>query len=130
MSYQQSIIIGNLGRDPELRYTQTGAAVCSFSVAVSESWTDRQTSEKREKTTWFRVSVWGNQAISCNTFLRKGSQVMVVGTVDASAYVNKAGEAAASLELKARDVKFLSGKPDGAGGDYAPPPDGIEDIPF
>lgn len=136
MSFHQTIIIGNLGRDPELRYTQSGRAVCSFSVAVSERWTDRQTNEKREKTTWYRVSAWGNLGENCSRYLSKGRQVMVLGTVEARGYTNSAGEAAASLELTARDVQFLSGRGDGDGGnrneydDFAPPPNDMNDIPF
>lgn len=139
MSWQQTIIIGNLGRDPELRYLQSGTAVCDFSVAVTETWNDRQTNEKREKTTWFRVSAWGGLGETCAKFLSKGRQVMVTGTVEARAYVNNAGEAAASLELRARDVRFLGNRADNEGynqqgsgqyNDFAPPPDDVGDIPF
>ena len=62
MSWHQTIIVGNLGGDPELRYMQNGRAVCNFSVAVSERWRDRQTNEQQERTTWYRVAVWGPQA--------------------------------------------------------------------
>jgi single-strand DNA-binding protein len=132
MGFNQTIIVGNIGRDPEMRYTGTGTAVCSFSVGVSESWTDRQTNEKREKTTWFRVSAWGSLGETCAKYLSKGRQVMVVGTVEASAYVNNAGEAAASLELRAKDVRFLGGPGQSstdAMPDFAPPEDS-DAIPF
>jgi len=72
MSWHQTIIVGNLGGDPELRYMQNGRAVCNFSVAVSERWRDRQTNEQQERTTWYRVAVWGPQAENCNTYLAKG----------------------------------------------------------
>ncbi len=114
MSWHQTIIVGNLGGDPELRYMQNGRAVCNFSVAVSERWRDRQTEEQREKTTWYRVAVWGNQAEPCNTYLARGRQVMVIGNVQARGYVNNNGEAAASLDLTAREVRFLGGR-DGGG---------------
>lgn len=114
MSWHQTIIVGNLGGDPELRYLQSGRAVCNFSVAVSERWRDRQSEEQREKTTWYRVAVWGNQAETCNTYLSRGRQVMVIGNVQARGYVNNNGEAAASLDLTARDVRFLGGR-DGGG---------------
>ena len=114
MSWHQTIIVGNLGGDPELRYMQSGRAVCNFSVAVSERWRDRQTEEQREKTTWYRVAVWGNQAEPCNTYLARGRQVMVIGNVQARGYVNNNGEAAASLDLTAREVRFLGGR-DGGG---------------
>lgn len=133
MSWHQTIIVGNLGRDPELRYLPSGAAVCDFSVAVSESWTDRSTNERREKTTWYRVNVWGNQAETCNQYLQKGRQVMVIGTVEARGYTNNAGEATASLELRAREVRFLGGRNDSGGSyndsDFAAP-DNVDDIPF
>jgi single-strand DNA-binding protein len=138
MTWHQTIIVGNVGRDPELRYTQSGRAVCGFSVAVNETWTDRQSNEKREKTTWYSVSVWGPQAETVSKYLSKGRQVMVIGNVSARAYTNNAGEPAASLDLNARDVRFLSGG-GGEGGsyeggtdyeeDFAPPND-MSDIPF
>lgn len=109
MSWHQTIIVGFLGSEPELRYLQSGAAVCSFSVAVSESWTDRQTNQKQERTTWYKVSAWNQLGETCNAHLSKGRQVMVIGTVEARGYTNHAGEAAASLELRARDVRFLGG---------------------
>ncbi|MYD08994.1 MAG: single-stranded DNA-binding protein [Chloroflexi bacterium] len=116
MSWHQTIIVGNLGGDPELRYLQSGRAVCNFSVAVSERWRDRQSEEQREKTTWYRVAVWGPQAETCNTYLSRGRQVMVIGNVQARGYVNNNGEAAASLDLTARDVRFLGGRDGGGGG--------------
>lgn len=115
MSWHQTIIVGNLGGDPELKYMQSGSAVCNFSVAVTESWKDRQTNETRERTTWYRVAVWGAQAESCNTYLQKGSQVMVVGNVSARGYKDNAGEAKASLDLTAQNVRFLS-RSNGNGG--------------
>ncbi|MAS36562.1 MAG: single-stranded DNA-binding protein [Anaerolineaceae bacterium] len=135
MTWHQTIIVGNLGSDPELRYLQSGAAVCSFNVAVNETWTDRQSNERRDKTTWYRVSAWNQLGETCNQYLAKGRQVMVVGTVEARGYVNNAGESAASLELRARDVRFIGGRDGGSqggdyGGDYGAPPDDVGDIPF
>lgn len=138
MTYHQTIVVGNLGNDPEMRYLPSGTPVCNMNVAVSERWSDRQTGEKREKTTWYRVAVFGPQADNCAKYLAKGRQVMVVGTVEASAYMNKAGEPAASLELRARDVRFLSGGGGGSSsdGDYggdsggAGSPGSMDDIPF
>ncbi len=150
MTWHQTIIVGNLGGDPELRYMQNGRAVCNFSVAVTERWRDRQSNEQQEKTTWYRVAVWGNQAESCNTYLSKGRQVMVTGNVQARGYLNNNGEAAASLDLTARDVKFLSGGRDSdqqgggwqGGGqrgssqqsdrasNYPDSPSTVDDIPF
>ncbi len=115
--YQQIILIGNLGNDPELRHTASGLPVCSFRLAVNKQWTT-QDGEKRDKTTWFRVSTWQKQAELVNQYLSKGRQVMVIGEVEeANAYTNKAGEAAATIEVTARLVKFLGS------GDNAEPGD-------
>lgn len=134
MSWHQTIVIGNLGRDPELRYLPSGIAVCDFSIAVSETWTDRSSNERREKTTWYRVSAWGALGETCSKYLAKGRQVMVVGTVEARGYTNNAGEAAASLELRARDVRFLGSRNEAGGSgsydDFAPPAEDMGDIPF
>lgn len=109
--YQQVVIVGRLGGDPEMRFTQDGKAVTSFSVAVDAG---------KDKTTWFRVSAWEKLAETCNQYLQKGKQVLVEGRVSASAYL-KDGEARASLDLTAHTVKFL-----GAKGDEFKP----DDVPF
>lgn len=111
--YQYTIIIGHVGRDPELRYTPTGVAVCSFSVAVSRKWTDGG-GEAREKTTWFKISAWRQLAETCNQYVHKGMQIMVTGEIDASAFAGQDGSPHASLDLTARDVQFL-GRRDDAG---------------
>jgi single-strand DNA-binding protein len=106
--YQSVTVIGHLGRDPEMRYTSSGVAVTSFSVATSRKWTDAA-GAAQEKTTWFRVSAWRKLGETCSQYLHKGQLVMVEGEVDASAYTPKdGGEPRASLELTARTVKFLS----------------------
>ncbi len=137
MSYHQTIIVGNLGGDPDLKYMESGSAVCNFSVAVSERWTDRKSNEPREKTTWYRVAVWGRQAETCNQYLAKGRQVMVIGTVSARGYMNNNGEAAASLDLNAQTVRFLSSGGNTNAGDggqyednYDSAPSTVDDIPF
>jgi single-strand DNA-binding protein len=106
--YQKIIIVGHLGRDPEMRYTQDGTPVTSFRVATNRRWTDREGGQ-REETTWFRVSAWGRQAEICNQYLSKGRQVLVEGTVSASAWKGREGEPMASLELRAERVQFLGG---------------------
>ena len=114
--YQQTIIIGNVGRDPEMRYLDNGAAVCDFSVAVTESWNDKQTNEKREKTNWYKVTTWRGLAEVCNKYVHKGMQIMVSGTSEVSAYMGQDGQPRASLDLTARDVQFL-GSRGGSSGD-------------
>lgn len=147
--FQQTIIIGNVGRDPELRQTQSGVSVCSFTVAVNETWNDRQTGEKREKTNWYRVSCWRGLADTANKYVRKGMQIMITGNVEAQAFMGNDGQPRASLELTARDMQFLGSRGDNFpvpgedGGDYnrggsqrhddddfAPPQQDVSDIPF
>lgn len=132
MSWQQTIIVGNVGNSPTLRYLQSGTAVCDFSVAVSESWNDQQSGEKKQKTTWFKVSAWGKLAEVCNQYIQKGKMVMVVGTVEARAYLDKNNQPASSLDLRARDVRFLGGRGDGeaVGGDDGNRNDDNVEIPF
>ena len=130
--YQYTIIIGNVGRDPELRYTQSGVAVCDFSVAVSRRWTDRTTNEPREETTWFRVSAWRGLAETVSQYVHKGMQIMVAGRVAASAYLAQDGQPRATLELTALEVQFLGRRGErmdvpGENGGY---PDAPEDLPF
>lgn len=134
--YQYTIIIGNVGRDPELRYTQSGVAVCDFSVAVNRTWTDRQSGQRREETTWFRVSAWRGLAETVSQYVHKGMQIMVAGRVDASAFIGQDGEPRASLELTAQDIQFL-GRPGERmdvpddGGDYgADYSNDAEELPF
>jgi single-strand DNA-binding protein len=129
--FQQCIIVGNLGRDPEMRFTPDGTPVTDFSVAVNKRWTGADGSQS-EKTWWFKVTCWRKLAETTNQYLRKGRQVMVIGEIDASAYIPR--EPRASLELTARDVRFLAGgeRDGGSGstsssGDY---PQEEEDIPF
>ena len=116
--FQQIILIGNLGRDPEMRYTPSGVPVTSFSLAVSRSWTG-QDGQKQEKTTWFRVTAWRRQAEIVSQYLTKGSKVLVVGEIEeARTYVDKNGETRVSLEVTAQNVKFMSSRADSSGGDY------------
>jgi single-strand DNA-binding protein len=136
MSYHSTTILGNLGKDPELRYLPSGVPVADFSVAVSESWNDRNSNERKEKTTWYRVSCFGQLAETVSRYLAKGRQVLVIGTVEARAYMDKSGQPAASLELRAQTVRFVGNRGDNEGGyqggreDFAPPPDDMSDIPF
>ncbi len=125
--YQITTIVGNLGKDPEMRYTPDGTPVCNFNVAVNRRWTNAD-GTTGEKTTWFRVTTWRKLAEICNQYLSKGRLVMVVGEIDASAYLSEKDGPRASLELTARDVKFLGGS-NGSGSGGAPVTES-EDIPF
>lgn len=128
--WQQCIIIGNLGRDPEMRYLADGTPVTSFTVAVNRRWTGPDGSQS-EKTWWFRVTCWRRLAETVNQYLKKGRMVMIVGEVDASAWVGQDGEPRATLEITARDVRFLGGR-DQLETDVPTPPEYIEeeDLPF
>lgn len=123
--YHKVILVGNLGRDPEMRYTPSGAAVTSFSMATSEKWTG-QDGQMQERTIWWRVSVWGKQAEACNEYLRKGAKVLVEGRMQADPktgnprmFTRQDGTAGTSFEVNAAAVKFLSSRAD-AGGAAAP----------
>ena len=132
--FQSITIAGNLGRDVELRYLPSGNPVADFSVAVTETWMDKATNERKESTRWFRVTAWNKLAETCNEFLAKGRQVMVVGTIDASAWLADDGTARASLELRAFKVVFLGKKDDAqadqGGHGFADSPPNVGNIPF
>jgi len=113
MTWQQTIIVGNVGRDAELNYTPQGVAVAKFSVAVSK--VTGKGESRKEKTTWFRVTIWREKAENLHQYIKKGKKLMVVGEIDASAYTNKDGAPTASLELTASDVRFLDSKREGDG---------------
>jgi single-strand DNA-binding protein len=115
MSYHTTIFVGNLGKEPEMRYTPSGQAVTNMSVAVGESYTDGN-GDRVDKTIWYRVSVWGKQAENCNTYLKKGSKVLVEGRLTGDEkgnpriYQRQDGTHGASFEVSASTVRFLSGK--------------------
>ena len=137
--YQKIIIVGNLGRDPEMRYTPGGQPVTNFSVATNRRYT-ASSGERVDETIWFRVSAWGRLAETCNQYLSKGRKVLVEGrlTADSSGgpriWTDNAGNSRASFEISALNVQFLSGandEPGFSGSDYnAMPPDQEEDVPF
>jgi len=91
--YQKIIVVGNLGRDPEMRYMPDGTAVTNFSIATNRRWTDRTTGQPAEETIWFRVSVWGRQAETANQYLSKGRQVLIEGRLVAASDVSRSGAA-------------------------------------
>ena len=113
--WQQVIIVGNVGRDPEMRYTAQGVAVCDFSVAVNK--VTGKGENRKEETTWFKVTVWRERAETASQYIKKGMKILVVGEVKASAYTNKQGQPMASLELTANDFKFLDSRGDSTGGE-------------
>jgi single-strand DNA-binding protein len=126
-SLSKVILVGNLGSDPEMRYTPNGKAVTSFNVATNRRYTTSG-GESKEETDWFRVSVWGKQAEQCNQFLSKGKQVYVEGRLHARSWEGQDGQMRTSLEVNAERVLFL-GRRDSVslpGGEEIEP----EDLPF
>lgn len=121
MSFHTIIVVGNMGRDPEMRYMPNGDPVTNLSVASSRSYTNNQ-GQKVEETVWFRVSVFGKMAESCNTYLKKGSKVLVEGRLNADknggprVWTRQDGTPGASFEITAQTVRFLSTRGEGGGG--------------
>ena len=107
-------IIGNLGRDPELRFTQDGTPVANFTVAVNESWRSRG-GEQRERTEWFRVVAWSNLAEIANQYLRRGRQVFIEGRLQTREWQDREGNDRTSTELVVRDMIMLGGRDDADG---------------
>jgi single-strand DNA-binding protein len=141
-SVNKAIILGNLGKDPELRHTQGGKAVCTLRVATNEVWTD-QAGERKERTEWHTIVVWGRQAENCNQYLKKGRSVYVEGRLTTRKWQDKEGHDRYSTEVVADRVQFVGGgKGEGAGAGgggggfddahLEPPPSGSgdDDIPF
>jgi len=108
MSVNKVILVGNLGKDPEVRYTQTGSAVANFSIATSEQWNDRD-GKKQERTEWHNIVVWGKQAEHCGQYLSKGRQVYVEGSIRTRSYDDKSGNKRYITEIVAQRIQFLGG---------------------
>jgi single-strand DNA-binding protein len=153
-SVNKWIGIGNLGRDPEIRYTASGEAICNFSIACTESWKDKATGEKKEMTEWVRISFFGKLAEIAGQYLKKGSQVYIEGSLRTRKWTDKDGQERYTTEIRGEEMKMLGsrqgmGGPSSSGGggggydeptDYAPAPpknkpkpsfdDLGDDIPF
>ena len=149
-SVNKVIIIGNLGKDPEVRYTDSGEAMCNITVATTERWKDKASGEKKELTEWHRISFFGKLAEIAGQYLKKGSQVYVEGSIRTRKWTDKEGQERYTTEIRADEMKMLGSRqgmgapmPDAggdSGGDYAPAPrkdkpkpsfdDLGDDIPF
>jgi len=103
--------IGRLGRDPEVRYMPSGSAVCNFSIAVGQTWKDKETGQKKEKTEWVRISAFGKLAEICGEYLSKGKQILISGRMETRKW-EKDGEPQYSTEIIANDVQFLGSRGD------------------
>jgi single-strand DNA-binding protein len=125
------ILVGNLGADPDMRYTPSGQGVCELRVATSESWNDKN-GQRQERVEWHRIVVWGKRAEVCSKYLSKGRQVYIEGRIQTRTYDDKDGNKRYITEVIANDVQFLGGgnrEGGGAGGggsggrkDDGPPP--------
>ena len=135
------ILIGNLGSDPEVRYTPSGVAVANFSIATSEEWKDKDSGEKKERTEWHRIVAWRKLGEICGEYLSKGRQVYVEGRIQTNAWEDKEGNKRYTTEIVANTVQFLGGRdvgdsprpqdppiPDYSGAPTQGPAD--DDIPF
>ena len=145
-SVNKVILVGNLGRDAELRYTPGGAAVATLNLATTEVWNDKQ-GQKQEKTEWHRIVVWGKQAESLQEYLVKGKQIYIEGRLQTRQWDDKDGNKRYTTEIKADRITLLGGggggrsggmergvgaHPAGAGAPDEPPMEPItdDDIPF
>ncbi len=114
-SVNKAIILGNIGKDPEVRYTASGEAICNITVATSESWKDKATGEKKELTEWHRISFFGKLAEICGQYLKKGSQVYVEGSIRTRKWTDKEGVERYTTEIRGDEMKMLGAKPAGHG---------------
>lgn len=138
MTMNKILIIGNLGSDPEMRYTPNGDPVTNFSVATNRRYNTRD-GQQVDETEWFRVSAWGRLAETTNQYLTRGSKVYVEGRLSSRTYQTQNGDTRVSLDVNASDVRFLdprgqvSGDPGGYGGGpppYGGAPDDEDDLPW
>jgi len=116
MSFNKIIIVGNLGRDPELRYTPQGNAVCNFSLATNEKKRDKA-GETQDVTTWFRVTLWGKQAENASKYLTKGSPIYVEGRLRVEEWTDRDGNNRHTLEVQGTEMQFI-GSGGGRSEDY------------
>ena len=127
----KAILLGNLGKDPELRYTQSGLAICNLTLATSDVRVDKD-GERQELTEWHRITVWKKQAENCAKFLKKGSKIFVEGKITTSKYQDKeTGADRYSTDIQAFNVKFLSKTNDDGASQHTPETNqSLDDIPF
>ena len=111
MSVNKVILVGNLGRDPEIRFLGSGTGVCKFSIATSDRWRDKESGDMKERTEWHNITVWGKQGEDCHKYLSKGRQVYVEGSIRTTTYDDKQGQKRYFTEIVAQRVQFLGGTP-------------------
>ncbi|MEP6925718.1 MAG: single-stranded DNA-binding protein, partial [Pyrinomonadaceae bacterium] len=134
MSFNKIILVGNLGKDPELRYTPQGTPVCSFTMATNEK-RKGASGEMQDTTTWFRITLWNKQAENASKYLTKGRPVYIEGRLRIEEWTDKDGKTRSSLEVHATDMQFIGNRSDESGGgrdysggsDAAPPRQNFQD---
>ncbi|WP_415037000.1 single-stranded DNA-binding protein [Azonexus sp.] len=109
-SVNKVILVGNLGRDPEVRYTATGDAMCNLSIATTDNWRDKASGERKEHTEWHRVSFFGKTAEVCGQYLKKGSQIYVEGSLRTRKWTDKDGQEKYSTEIRGDTMQMLGGR--------------------
>lgn len=114
-SVNKVILVGNLGRDAELRYTPGGAAVANFSLATTETWTDKNSGQRQEHTEWHRVDVWGKRAEALQQYLRKGLRIYVEGSLRTRQWEDRDGNKRSSTDIRADRIEFLDSRGEGGG---------------
>ena len=128
MSFNKIIVVGNLGRDPELRYTPQGTPVCNFTVATNEKRKDRA-GEFQDVTTWFRVTLWGKQAETASQYLTKGRPIYIEGRLRLEEWTDRDGKQRFTLEVHATDMQFVGGRTDEAPHSTGRPPQSESPMP-
>jgi single-strand DNA-binding protein len=118
-SVNKVILVGRLGRDPELKYTATGTPFCRFSIATDDSWTDKGSGERQERTEWHNIVAWDRLAEICNQYLTKGRQVYIEGSLQTREWDDPEGNKRKTTEVRARDMVLLGSGPE-AGGQRRP----------
>jgi single-strand DNA-binding protein len=115
-SINKVILVGRLGRDPELKYTASGTPFCRFSMATDEGWTDKGSGERTERTEWHNIVVWDKLAEICNNYLTKGRMVYIEGSLQTREWDDQEGNKRKTTEIRARDMVLLGGPPGEGGG--------------
>jgi len=115
-SVNKAIIVGNLGADPEQRYTQNNTPVTTFRIATTDQWTDKQSGQRQERTEWHRIVAWGRLAEICGQYLRKGKQVYVEGRLQTREWEDKQGQKRYTTEIVAQTMQMLGRAGEGEGG--------------
>jgi len=123
-SINKVILVGRLGRDPELKYTASGTPFCRFSTATDDSWTDKGSGERTERTEWHNIVVWDKLAEICNNYLTKGKMVYIEGSLQTREWDDQEGNKRKTTEIRARDMMMLGGPGEGGGGGGSRRPSG------